>query len=60
VFPCYDYDKEEEGRRLLFAVVIDPYKCLDSGGFPESKGAYIDSVLGFICIAEGSCHECIM
>lgn len=41
-----DYDEEEIGRRLLFAMVIDAYKCLDSGVLKEAKDADIGSILG--------------
>src|SRR5690606_25117877 len=41
-----DYDGEEIGRRLLFAMVIDAYKCLDSGVLKEAKDADIGSILG--------------
>ncbi|MEO5789365.1 3-hydroxyacyl-CoA dehydrogenase NAD-binding domain-containing protein [Gelidibacter sp.] len=41
-----DYDEEEIGRRLLFAMVIDSYKCLDSGVLKEPKDADVGSILG--------------
>lgn len=41
-----DYDEEEIGRRLLFAMVIDAYKCLDSGVLKEAKDADVGSILG--------------
>jgi 3-hydroxyacyl-CoA dehydrogenase/enoyl-CoA hydratase/3-hydroxybutyryl-CoA epimerase len=59
------YDEEEVGRRLLFAMVIDAYKCLDSGvlqepkdadilglGFPHTGGvmSYIDYIGQGICL----------
>jgi 3-hydroxyacyl-CoA dehydrogenase/enoyl-CoA hydratase/3-hydroxybutyryl-CoA epimerase len=34
------------GRRLLFAMVIDSYKCLDSGVLQEPKDADVGSILG--------------
>ena len=40
------YDEEEIARRLLFAMVIDSYKCLDSGILKEPKDADIGSILG--------------
>jgi 3-hydroxyacyl-CoA dehydrogenase/enoyl-CoA hydratase/3-hydroxybutyryl-CoA epimerase len=40
------YDEEEVGRRLLFAMVIDAYKCLDSGVLQEPKDADVGSILG--------------
>lgn len=44
--PVDNYDEEEIGRRLLFAMVIDSYKCLDSGVLKEAKDADIGSILG--------------
>jgi 3-hydroxyacyl-CoA dehydrogenase/enoyl-CoA hydratase/3-hydroxybutyryl-CoA epimerase len=44
--PQTDYDEEEVGRRLLFAMVIDSYKCLDSGVLQEPKDADVGSILG--------------
>lgn len=44
--PQADYDEVEVGRRLLFAMVIDSYKCLDSGVLKEPKDADIGSILG--------------
>ncbi|MBO3098316.1 3-hydroxyacyl-CoA dehydrogenase NAD-binding domain-containing protein [Gelidibacter pelagius] len=41
-----DYDEEEIGRRLLFAMVIDSYKCLESGVLKEAKDADVGSILG--------------
>lgn len=41
-----EYDEEEVGKRLLFAMVIDSYKCLDSGVLKEAKDADIGSILG--------------
>ncbi|WP_299391142.1 3-hydroxyacyl-CoA dehydrogenase NAD-binding domain-containing protein [uncultured Gelidibacter sp.] len=41
-----EYDKEEVGKRLLFAMVIDSYKCLDSGVLREPRDADIGSILG--------------
>lgn len=41
-----NYDEEEIGRRLLFAMVIDSYKCLESGVLREAKDADIGSILG--------------
>lgn len=47
IFPLVDsYDEEEVGKRLLFAMVIDSYKCLDSGVLKEPKDADIGSILG--------------
>ncbi|AUC85307.1 enoyl-CoA hydratase [Polaribacter sp. ALD11] len=40
------YDEEEVGKRLLFAMVIDSYKCLDSGVLTAPKDADIGSILG--------------
>jgi 3-hydroxyacyl-CoA dehydrogenase/enoyl-CoA hydratase/3-hydroxybutyryl-CoA epimerase len=44
--PQGSYDEEEVGKRLLFAMVIDSYKCLDSGVIRESKDADVGSILG--------------
>jgi 3-hydroxyacyl-CoA dehydrogenase/enoyl-CoA hydratase/3-hydroxybutyryl-CoA epimerase len=41
-----DYDEEEVGKRLLFAMVIDSYKCLDSGVLQEPRDADVGSILG--------------
>lgn len=41
-----DYDEGEIGRRLLFAMVIDSYKCLDSGVLNDPRDADIGSILG--------------
>lgn len=41
-----EYDEEEIGKRLLFAMVIDSYKCLDSGVLKEPRDADIGSILG--------------
>lgn len=47
IFPLVEaYNEEEIGRRLLFAMVIDAYKCLDSGVLNEAKDADIGSILG--------------
>ena len=47
IFPVNEaYDEEEVGKRLLFAMVIDSYKCLDSGVLKEPKDADIGSILG--------------
>ncbi|HUH29678.1 3-hydroxyacyl-CoA dehydrogenase NAD-binding domain-containing protein, partial [Gelidibacter sp.] len=47
IYPTIEnYDEEEIGRRLLFAMVIDSYKCLDSGVLKEAKDADIGSILG--------------
>lgn len=47
IFPDQtEYDEEEIGRRLLFAMVIDSYKCLESGVLKEPKDADVGSVLG--------------
>ncbi|TYP99027.1 3-hydroxyacyl-CoA dehydrogenase/enoyl-CoA hydratase/3-hydroxybutyryl-CoA epimerase [Tenacibaculum adriaticum] len=47
IFPVKeDYDEEEVGRRLLFAMVIDAYKCIDSGVLKEPKDADVGSILG--------------
>ncbi|WP_420552634.1 3-hydroxyacyl-CoA dehydrogenase NAD-binding domain-containing protein [Tenacibaculum aiptasiae] len=47
IFPVKEeYDEEEIGKRLLFAMVIDSYKCLESGVLKEPKDADIGSVLG--------------
>lgn len=40
------YDEEEVGKRLLFSMVIDSYKCLDSGVLREPRDADIGSILG--------------
>ncbi|MEZ7504572.1 3-hydroxyacyl-CoA dehydrogenase NAD-binding domain-containing protein [Flavobacterium sp. Arc2] len=44
--PQASYDEEEVGKRLLFAMVIDAYKCLDSGVLQEPKDADVGSILG--------------
>jgi 3-hydroxyacyl-CoA dehydrogenase/enoyl-CoA hydratase/3-hydroxybutyryl-CoA epimerase len=44
--PQASYDEEEVGRRLLFVMVIDAYKCLDSGVLQEAKDADVGSILG--------------
>ncbi|TRX37426.1 enoyl-CoA hydratase [Flavobacterium sp. ZT3R18] len=44
--PQSSYNEEEVGRRLLFAMVIDSYKCLDSGVLREPKDADVGSILG--------------
>jgi 3-hydroxyacyl-CoA dehydrogenase/enoyl-CoA hydratase/3-hydroxybutyryl-CoA epimerase len=47
IFPWHkDYDVEEIGKRLLFAMVIDAYKCVDSGVLKEPKDADVGSILG--------------
>ncbi|WP_272150201.1 3-hydroxyacyl-CoA dehydrogenase NAD-binding domain-containing protein [Tenacibaculum aiptasiae] len=47
IFPVKEeYDEEEIGKRLLFAMVIDSYKCLESGVLKEPKDADIGSILG--------------
>lgn len=47
IFPvCNDYDQEEVGKRLLFAMVLDAWKCIESGVLREPKDADIGSVLG--------------
>src|SRR5690606_40925412 len=47
IYPSIEaYDEEEVGRRLLFAMVIDSYKCLDSSVLKEAKDADIGSILG--------------
>lgn len=47
IFPVKkDYDEEEVGKRLLFAMVIDSYKCIDSGVIQEPKDADVGSILG--------------
>jgi 3-hydroxyacyl-CoA dehydrogenase/enoyl-CoA hydratase/3-hydroxybutyryl-CoA epimerase len=47
IFPVQTtYNEEEVGKRLLFAMVIDSYKCLDSGVLKEPKDADIGSILG--------------
>jgi len=40
------YNEEKIGRRLLFSMVIDAYKCLDSGVIKEPKDADVGSILG--------------
>lgn len=40
------YDEEEVGKRLLFSMVIDSYRCLDSGVLKEPRDADIGSILG--------------
>lgn len=48
IFPSKtDFDEDEIGKRLLFSMVIDAYKCLDSGVIKEAKDADVGSVLGF-------------
>lgn len=44
--PQENYDVEEVGRRLLFAMVLDAYRCLDSGVIREPKDADVGSILG--------------
>lgn len=44
--PQTSFIEEEVGRRLLFAMVIDSYKCLDSGVLQEPKDADVGSILG--------------
>tara|TARA_R110002050_G_scaffold56512_3_gene127083 strand:- start:34639 stop:36780 length:2142 start_codon:yes stop_codon:yes gene_type:complete len=47
IFPTKkEYDEEEVGKRLLFAMVIDAYKCLDAGVIKEPKDADVGSILG--------------
>ena len=47
IFPVNpEFDEEEVGRRLLFAMAIDSYKCLDSGVLKASKDGDVGSVLG--------------
>jgi len=47
IFPIRaGYNEEEVGRRLLFAMVIDSYKCIDSGVLREPKDADVGSILG--------------
>ena len=47
IFPAIsDYDETEIGRRLLFAMVIDAYKCLDSGVLQKPEDADVGSILG--------------
>ncbi len=41
-----DYDTDEVGKRLFHAMVIDAYKCLDSGVIREPKDADVGSILG--------------
>ena len=47
IYPTHsDFDEEEVGKRMLFAMVIDAYKCLDSGVIREPKDADVGSILG--------------
>lgn len=47
IFPVKDtYDEEEIGKRLLFSMVIDSYKCLDAGVLKAPKDADVGSILG--------------
>ncbi|MBL4746635.1 MAG: enoyl-CoA hydratase/isomerase family protein [Flavobacteriaceae bacterium] len=47
IFPVNNtFNEEEIGKRLLFSMVIDAYKCLESGVLKEAKDADIGSVLG--------------
>ncbi|EIA08536.1 3-hydroxyacyl-CoA dehydrogenase NAD-binding domain-containing protein [Flavobacterium frigoris] len=47
IYPTHtDYNEEEIGKRLLFSMVIDSYKCLDSGVIREPKDADVGSILG--------------
>ncbi len=47
IFPVsLDYDEEEVGKRLLFAMVIDSYKCLDAGVIKAPQDADVGSILG--------------
>lgn len=40
-----DYDEEMVGKRLLFSMVIDSYKCLYSGVLKGQRDADIGSIL---------------
>lgn len=40
------FDEEEIGRRMLFAMVIEAYKCLDTGIIQQPKDADVGSILG--------------
>jgi len=47
IFPVNtSFEEEEIGKRLLFSMVIDAYKCLDSGILKEAKDADVGSILG--------------
>ncbi len=47
IFPVNnEYDDDEVGKRLLFAMVLDAWKCVESGVLREPKDADIGSVLG--------------
>jgi len=47
IFPVNaTFNEEEIGKRLLFSMVIDAYKCLDSGVLKEAKDADVGSILG--------------
>lgn len=47
IFPVKkEYDEEEIGKRLLFTMALDSYKCLDSNVIKEPKDADVGSVLG--------------
>ncbi len=47
IFPIKnEYDEEEVGKRLLFAMVLDAWKCVESGVLREPKDPDIGSVLG--------------
>ncbi len=41
-----DYNEEEIGKRLLFAMVIDAYKCLETGVIRKPQDADVGSILG--------------
>ena len=44
--PQASFDEKEVGKRLLLAMVIDSYKCLESGLIQEPKDADVGSILG--------------
>ncbi|PCI34075.1 MAG: enoyl-CoA hydratase [Flavobacteriaceae bacterium] len=47
IFPVNTtFEEEEIEKRLLFSMVIDAYKCLDSGVLKEAKDADVGSILG--------------
>ncbi len=47
IFPILNnYNEEEVGKRMLFAMVIDAYKCIELGVIKEPKDADVGSILG--------------
>ena len=47
IFPVNkEFDEEEVGRRLLFAMAADTCRCLDTGVLRSSKDGDVGSILG--------------